>query len=592
MEFFRSCIVSGVVLLIAACGSTTKEQQPQVKQIAPQTTVQVVASPMDVLERARNSNNPTQYYVELVKLTAEQDCTRALKISDLVIAEVQTKVEQDRLHMIVANCHLQQANIVAAKEVIELVPNSPEFLIPKNNVVYEVARANGDWWQAANAWYLISEQNRDTDIQLWEMLQQLATDTLKSQRSSISPLSPLVDLLLIQRQITENPKVAYKALENWQQKHRQHSFSEQWPESIAQIMMNNHQHNDIAVLLPLSGQRKQQGMAIKEGILSASFAAPNPDRKLTFIDTNLWSTALPENLDGFDLIIGPLLKQNIELIAPLVPETTKVLSLNRVDLPQEDKRWYYYSLAPEDEAIQLSNYLHEQGFTKPMLVVSQGNAYQRMKDAFVSSWSELTTNTPVVLSFSDNKNLRKEVNEKFALTSSKSRVRKIRSLLKAELHAFERNRRDVDAIVVFANATQTELINPLIEASISPFADIVPVYSTSRSHSKFLSANGLRDLRNLYVIDMPWMLNTPKYAWQQQKNDSLWPDRRDIQNRLFALGYDAFNIANALDILHQLPNQIWRGMTGELKLDDKRQIKRTSVLAQFMEQEVQTVESD
>ena len=165
-------------------------------------------------------------------------------------------------------------------------------------------------------------------------------------------------------------------------------------------------------------------------------------------------------------------------------------------------------------------------------------------------------------------------------------------MLRPELHTFERNRRDVDAIVVFANATQTELINPLIEASISPFAEIIPVFSTSRSHSKTLSANGLRDLRNLYIIDMPWMLKTPQYSWLQQQTQELWPGRRDTQNRLFALGYDAFNLAPSLELLDFLPNQSWRGMTGELVLDEKNQINRKSTLAQFNEQEVLPVEGD
>jgi outer membrane PBP1 activator LpoA protein len=91
---------------------------------------------------------------------------------------------------------------------------------------------------------------------------------------------------------------------------------------------------------------------------------------------------------------------------------------------------------------------------------------------------------------------------------------------------------------------------------------------------------------------MPWMLKTPQYSWLQQQTQELWPGRRDTQNRLFALGYDAFNLAPSLEFLDLLPNQSWRGMTGELILDEKNQINRKSTLAQFNEQEVLPVASD
>lgn len=587
--FFKSSLISASLFLLLACGGTPKVAKIPKKVIVDEAPVEVVKTPSSLLEEARQSNDPQWQLIQVLELTANQNCHKALQIAELITDKVTDKNNQNRLHLISAKCHFEQSDIESAKRNIAQVSDSPEYLVEKHQIVYDIALTEHDWWQAANAFYLVSERSHATDIKIWEMLQQLTSDELERHINQISPLSPQLDLLMIQRRFTRNYKNAQRELEDWLNKHAQHHLAVQLPDSITQASQVKTRFVNVAVMLPLSGARKSQGMAIKEGILSANFSHPESSRQLTFIDTNTWSANPPTELPEYDLIVGPLLKENVQLIEPIVSENTKVLSLNRVDNPLVHRDWYYFSLAPEDEAAQLTRHLATQGFKKPMLVVAEGSVYNRMQNVFNETWQHLTGNLPVALNFADNKQLRKEVNEKFALTGSKARVRQIRNLLRPELHSFERNRRDVDVIVVFANATQTELINPLIEASISPFAEIIPVFATSRSHSKFLSANGLRDLRNLYFIDMPWMLKTPQYSWLQQAQDRLWPDRRDNHNRLFALGYDAFKLASSIEFLAILPNQSWQGMTGTLRLDERNQITRTSMLAQFNEEEIQPV---
>lgn len=596
--FLRTTATLLLVTLMIACGNTQKVQQsPILVEASVSQQYSEINTPLSFLNKARIADDPYVDLINLIELIAKQDCVKSLKIAELLSEELRSndlksKGLLQRFDLAVASCHFQLSDHIIAQEILLNIEDSPGSLVQKYTMLYEIALLNENWWQAANAWYLISERNFDADVKIWKMLQRLDTESLLQHHNEISSLAPLVELILIQRNLTYDPASAKKGFEKWATKFPNQSFASQWPESIVRALATNTTYMNVAVLLPLSGQRKTQGAAIKEGILNANFSNPKIDRELTFIDTNRWQISPPESFEGYDLIIGPLLKENIELVAPLVPETTKILSLNRVDAPIINGNWFYYSLAPEDEALQLAKYLIQQGIKKPMLVVSEGSAYKRMENVFSRVWAEILGEPPVVLNFSGNKQLRNEVNDKLSLTESKARIRKIKSLLKPEVHSFERNRRDVDVIVVLANATQTELINPLIEASISPFADIIPVYGTSRSHSKLVSANGFRDLRNLFVLDMPWMLKTPQYAWLQQQNKTLWPDRRDTQNRLFALGYDAFNLASVLEFLAYLPNQTWQGMTGKLVLDDKNQINRTSLFAQYSQQDILPVEAN
>ena len=593
----HSLLKPGLLLLLThmviGCGGTTKVQQIPV-ETAPVEQIEApqIDSPESLLASARTANDPQEDLIKLLEHSAQQNCAKALQIAELLDEEISQRIFLQRLYLTKANCLLRQNSYSQAHEALSQIDDSPSFLLRKRQLSYQIALANSDWWEAAEALYFIAEKSYETDVKIWELLHKLPTKALEDYRSQLSALSSQLELALIQRNLTRNTASAMRDLNNWRRKHPQHSFASRWPDSLKNALAIKTYYKNIAVLLPLTGQRRIQGMAIKDGILSASFSNSDTERQLTFIDTNTWRDAPPENIEDFDLIIGPLLRENIEYIQPLIPETTKFLSLNRINNTAALNGQFYFSLAPEDEARQLVEYLFERGITRPMLVVAEGSAYTRMEVTFSQMWSELTGEAPIMLQFTDNKQLRKEVNDKLSLTESKARVRKISSLLRPELHTFERNRRDVDAIVIFANATQTELINPLIEASISPFAEIIPVFSTSRSHSKTLSANGLRDLRNLYIIDMPWMLKTPQYSWLQQQTQELWPGRRDTQNRLFALGYDAFNLAPSLEFLDLLPNQSWRGMTGELILDEKNQINRKSTLAQFNEQEVLPVASD
>ncbi|MEI8650773.1 penicillin-binding protein activator [Paraglaciecola sp. Hal342] len=47
---------------------------------------------------------------------------------------------------------------------------------------------------------------------------------------------------------------------------------------------------------------------------------------------------------------------------------------------------YYFSLAPEDEAIQLAKHIHTLGFRHPIVLAADTSTTQRMSEAFVKQW--------------------------------------------------------------------------------------------------------------------------------------------------------------------------------------------------------------
>ena len=189
--------------------------------------------------------------------------------------------------------------------------------------------------------------------------------------------------------------------------------------------------------------------------------------------------------------------------------------------------------------------------------------------------------------------MRMRVSQMLDVVQSKQRIKQIEALSDVEVFGVERNRRDIDAIVLFANPEQAKLLNPIIEASLSPFARrSLSVFASSRSYSLDLNSNSLRDLRNLTFTDMPWML--PGHRWQNLANQTmqLWPEKQDTLLRLFAMGFDAYKLLPNLRRLKTLPQVVSYGLTGEINVDDKGILHRRLLWAQVTQDRVKLLALD
>jgi outer membrane PBP1 activator LpoA protein len=217
-----------------------------------------------------------------------------------------------------------------------------------------------------------------------------------------------------------------------------------------------------------------------------------------------------------------------------------------------------------------------------------------MAEAFIAKWKE-TANAikPDLTVFTDNKDMRIRVSQMLDVDQSKQRIKQIEGMSDVEVFGVERNRRDIDAIVLFANPEQTGLLNPIIEASLSPFArKSLSVFASSRSYSVDLNSNSLRDLRNLTFTDMPWIL--PNHSWQvlAHQTKELWPQRQDTLLRLFAMGYDALNLLPRLRLLKSLPQLVSNSLTGNINVDGLGILHRRLLLAQIAQDRVKLLAMD
>ncbi len=191
------------------------------------------------------------------------------------------------------------------------------------------------------------------------------------------------------------------------------------------------------------------------------------------------------------------------------------------------------------------------------------------------------------MKFTDNKSLRIGITAALDVLQSQQRISQMSNLSSEVVHSVTRNRRDVDAFVVFAQPQEVELLNPIIEASISLFTeDTLPVFATSYSYQHQLNKNSIRDLRNLVFVDMPFLMPAQRQQALAKEVDSLWNNPPSTFLRLFAFGFDAFQFSEQMQQLAFFSHTELSGMSGKLSVNGDREVVRQLPSALIAEENI------
>lgn len=408
-------------------------------------------------------------------------------------------------------------------------------------------------------------------------------------------------LLSYSHQFGANSEQFFHYLSMWEQRYPTHPAMLVVKQLKNTTLLVNPIQN-IAVLLPLSGAQKSAGVAAQQGILSAY--KNDSANKVYFIDTNTvdWATLATQfSESSIDHVIGPLLKTNVEVYVDLSKQKIELqipsLFLN---LPSNNELASYQtvlSMRPEDEAIQAASTLSQQNYRAPIILSHQDRVSKRLATAFSQQWETLTGNVVDIVYFNQGKQMQASLKEALDVNSSQTRIKQLQSRLKNNIKAESRNRRDIDMIYLIGSAAQTRLIKPYIDVNTSPFASIIPVFASSRSHSNFdynHNNNGsTNDLQGLTFTQMPWLLTSK----QQNKNlaqlsHQLWPKRTDSLSRIYAMGYDSYNLLNKTTLMQQAPYIRHFGQTGVLKLNSSNVLTRSLIWGRYQNDKVTQIVMD
>lgn len=406
-----------------------------------------------------------------------------------------------------------------------------------------------------------------------------------------------------------------RALHDWKETYPEHTTLAFMPLVLTNIAtFSPYQPDNIAVLLPLSGRFEKPGKALQLGLLNAYYHQQKESNdeqvntpKLHFFDTQ---KATPEQLvsqlevANIDFVIGPLMKNEIKALLPLL-ENTPVLALNsfaqesqqaktvlastgeeeQPEVQNENVTWHYaFPLSPEDEARQAAMMIYADQHKNPLIIVPKSRYGKRVASAFKAQWALLTPESDVQIEahfFQSKAKLATFISGVLQTDKSQRRINQMQAITNIPLKTEVRSRRDVDAIYIVSKRDELILIKPFIDVSVSPFAQKIPLYASSRSHSFDRNNMQNRELSDLVFSDNPFLLNPEgalskevKQAWKGQSFSTL---------RMFALGFDSYQLIEQLVYLQNSENALYKGLVGELTLDADNSIEAKLSWAKYQD---------
>ncbi|HVY23001.1 MAG TPA: penicillin-binding protein activator [Steroidobacteraceae bacterium] len=350
-------------------------------------------------------------------------------------------------------------------------------------------------------------------------------------------------------------------------------------------------NNQIALLLPLTGRQQAAGIAIRDGFLTAVFQQNAAIRPVVRVyDTEISGALVTYKravADGASVIVGPLLKEDVQAIATSQAVTVPTLALNNTaDGTATPQQFFQFSLDPEDEARQVAMRAIADGKTRAIVLVPNNEWGQRMQRAFTTelqtrggSLVEARAYDPAARDYVDL------VTQLLAPRNPAPKPKELENALGAvPASKVPEHRDDFDFVFIAAQAAQAKQLRPALRFMMPDLS--VPVYATSDAFDPFARSN--TDLEGLRFDDMPWIIDRDaRVDTLYSSINHYWPAGMRMRARLYAFGVDAFTL---LDVLKAARPQLvapLRGMTGLLAVDQTGHVRRQLEWAQIVKGQLQ-----
>ena len=427
---------------------------------------------------------------------------------------------------------------------------------------------------------------------LWQNLSALSDSQLEGLRTGADyNTAGWLNLALLSRRYIGQPEALQQAFADWQRRYPTLPALSQLPDAVRQLInLTPYQPKRVAVLLPLQGQFRPHAQAIQYGILAA--ASNKQTTSLVFIDSQQSPAAMQQQVEQAqaEFVIGPLLKDQVDSVSKIDNWPWPTLFLNSKDNNITKAEQFYFALSMEDEASQMAQLFAQKNYRRPVVISSANNISVRMQQHFAAEWHRLGNDAPEMHQFNSKEELESLINSLLETDRSRERVKQISALLSQKLEADPHSRLDIDAIYLIADPVQTRLFKPFVDVSVSQTAPRLPVYASSRSHSTSLDSTDQRDLNGLTFTEMPWMLSEQSSVELRQQYQQLFADQDETLQRLFAMGYDAYQLVGSLRQQQQLPATVFPGLTGQLRLTPEGSIVRQLSWASYRNNRLRPVQ--
>ncbi|HBW0855531.1 penicillin-binding protein activator [Klebsiella variicola] len=299
---------------------------------------------------------------------------------------------------------------------------------------------------------------------------------------------------------------------------------------------------------------------------SAVASAANPSAELKIYDTTsqpISQLLAQAQQDGATLVVGPLLKENVDdVIKSNTP--LNVLALNQPEKVESRANLCYFALSPEDEARDAARHIHQQGKQTPLLLVPRGALGDRVVSAFADEWLKLGGASVLQQRFGSTAELRAGVNGGGGIALTGTPVSTLPSAQNSSLGSADEmpvsSGGSVDAAYILATPEQIAYIKPMI-AMRNGSQNNVTLYASSRSAQGTAGPDFRLEMEGLQYSEIPMLAGSNPALMQQ----ALSAVRNDYSlARLYAMGADAWSLANHFTQMRQTPGFELNGNTGDL----------------------------
>lgn len=494
---------------------------------------------------------------------------------------------------------------------------------------------------------------------LWQMLTQMSPEQIQGVGADENILQGWVDLLDIyqnNRDDTDSLKAGY---DDWKMRYPLNPAAKTPPTQLQQAILPAVGATPrIALLLPLSGQGKVFAEAIMQGFLDAQKGLPSaPTNNVATLPTTSSTTAaenandqddildqiyaevtapedtntsaattianlqidpVPQNsqsvkvydttsqpieqllqqaqADGYNLVVGPLLKSNVQKIAQM-GSPISVLALNELDADQLQPRpnLCYFSLSPEDEARNAAQHIAQQGKSAPLVLVPANAFGERIAKAFADEWQIKNGSTVLKQSFGSVASLKESINRGTGIRMTGTPViinTPAPQPLNAESYpALETESPSnvasdrIDAVYIVATRDELVLIKPMIEMAISTRSR-PDLYASSRSNQAGSGADFRFEMEGVEFSEIP-LLAGANANLMKQAQQKLAQDYSLL--RLYAMGVDAWSLSNNYNQLQNNSQFKINGASGKLDVTDNCVIYRELPWLEFSKGQIKAV---
>jgi len=320
-------------------------------------------------------------------------------------------------------------------------------------------------------------------------------------------------------------------------------------------------------------------------VQSAAATPANPSAEVKIYDTSsqpLEQVLAQAQQDGATLVVGPLLKNNVDRLASS-NTSLNILALNQPENVQNRPNICYFALSPEDEARDAADHIWQQGHRAPLLLVPRSALGDRVTRAFSAEWQKLGGGIVLQQQFGSVSELKQGINSGSGIALTGTPVASSVPQQEAvtiggltipapptDAQITGGSAEGVDAAYILATPNEVALIKPMISMRTGSRSS-AQLYASSRSSQGVNGPDFRLEMEGLQFSEIP-MLSGDNPALQQQALNAV---RNDYSlARLYAMGADAWSLANHFSQIRQVPGYQVSGNTGMLSANPDCVINR------------------